>query len=266
MHIQPTTISTRFLGAMSLFAIMLTFGCTTIQDDGLSRSPAPGRTDLHTPKERPPSALTLYRMGKLLAGGGKQVRAEAVFATCLLRYPQFLPAYVELAGLYVRHRKLDAAINILERGLLQSPEDPILRNDLGMCWLLDGAYQQALDEFNLAAKDSPHDHRIRANQAMATGMLGRYEEALALYKRVVRPQQAHYNLAIVCEARKDTKRAAAEFAIARSIGASLAGRAVPAESEDSPRRAAEGHGEEFVGPAVPAAEKGEDQDTQGNGE
>ena len=54
---------------------------------------------------------------------------------------------------------------------------------------------------------------------MAVGMLGRYEEALALYKQVVKPQQAHYNLAVVCEARQDTKRATAEFAIARSIGA-----------------------------------------------
>ena len=53
-------------------------------------------------------------------------------------------------------------------------------------------------------------------------MLGRYEEAMALYQRVVKPQQAHYNLAVVCEARKDTKRAAAEFAIAQSIGAPAA--------------------------------------------
>ena len=77
---------------------------------------------------------------------------------------------------------------------------------------------------------------------MAVGMLGRYEEALALYKQVVKPQQAHYNLAVVCEARQDTKRATAEFAIARSIGAPLAG------------------------PAVPAAEEGDDQNTDGNGE
>ena len=77
---------------------------------------------------------------------------------------------------------------------------------------------------------------------MAVGMLGRYEEALALYKQVVKPQQAHYNLAVVCEARQDTKRATAEFAIARSIGAPLAG------------------------PAVPAAEEGDDQNTEGNGE
>ncbi len=116
---------------------------------------------------------------------------------------------------------------------------PASRSPLRCQKLLDGAYQRALDEFVLAGKASPHDNRIRANQAMAVGMLGRYEEALALYKQVVKPQQAHYNLAIVCEARQDTERATAEFAIARSIGAPLAGPAVPAEREDSPRRAAE---------------------------
>ena len=52
---------------------------------------------------------------------------------------------------------------------------------------------------------------------MALGMLGRYEEALAVYEQVVLPARAHYNVAVLAEARNDTDRAEVEYAIAMEM-------------------------------------------------
>ena len=84
-----------------------------------------------------------------------------------------------------------------------------------MCYLLQGNYALAADEFARAAAIAPRDSRVIANQALAAGMLGNYDEALELYTRIMPPQDAHYNLAIVCEARDDHERAAMEHELAQ---------------------------------------------------
>jgi hypothetical protein len=58
------------------------------------------------------------------------------------------------------------------------------------------------------------DARYRGNMALALGMLGRYEESLSLYQQVVSPSDAHFNLAVICDARKDPARAEQEYKLA----------------------------------------------------
>ena len=59
----------------------------------------------------------------------------------------------------------------------------------------------------------------RGNVAMAVGMQGRYDEALTLYKQVLTPADAHYNLGVLCEARGDVTRAFDEYARAKELEA-----------------------------------------------
>jgi tetratricopeptide (TPR) repeat protein len=75
--------------------------------------------------------------------------------------------------------------------------------------------------FMRAAEAAPENARYRANMATALGLLGRYEEALALFEQVVPPADAHRNLAVLCEARNDMSRAAE--ARRRADGLSLRG-------------------------------------------
>ena len=197
-----------------LGAALLAGGCVTQQ-------PEPGllggqNWDSKAAAKIPPNALTLYRLAGVLAAAGRDPEAEAVLITCRRRNPEFVPVYVDLSGLYVRNGRLDEAAQVLEQALQRSPRDPVLLNDLGMCWMLKGDYEQALGQFTLAAAAAPQDARFLANQALATGMSGRYDEALELYRRVLPEEQAHFNVGLVCEARKDQKRAAAEFVLARA--------------------------------------------------
>ncbi len=102
-------------------------------------------------------------------------------------------------------------VPIIEAGLQVRPKDPVLLNNLGICLMLKEDYVAAARRFIDASAVVPEDPRYRANLASALAMQGRYDEALALYLQVVSPCDAHYNVAVLCEARKDSVRANQEY-------------------------------------------------------
>jgi Flp pilus assembly protein TadD len=175
-------------------------------------APDPAGTD------RPATPHTLLAAARILAAKGKDRDAEFVLGRIVREYPAFVPAYVELSELYLRKRRVDQAVSILCQGTKTMPNDPVLRNNLGMCWLLKNSYQRAFSEFQAAAGCDPDDARYRANMALALGMMGRYDEALALYRQVVTEMEAHENLAIIGEARRDPSFAARQWALVQSLG------------------------------------------------
>lgn len=167
-------------------------------------------------RDEPPSAKTLYRLARVLSVQGRWAESSASLVACIERYPEFMPAYCDLAALHVTHRQYDEAAAILQRATEVVGDDAVVRNDLGMAMLLACRYEEALAGFEAAVKASPHDMRFRANVALALGMLGRYEESLEVYCELLDPREAHYNLAVICQARGDEARAQTEFQIARS--------------------------------------------------
>ncbi len=167
--------------------------------------------------DRAPEARTLFALAKLLISQGRDDQAQSILSRIIRERPDFLEAYVEQAEVHLRHRRVHAAQKVLAEGLLVAPHDPVLLNDIGMCWLLRRDYQRALDQFTKAAATAPDNAKFRANMALALGLSGRYEECLAAYEQVLRPADAHYNLAVACESRNDSERAALEFARAREL-------------------------------------------------
>jgi len=169
--------------------------------------------------DQPPEPNTLLAMARLMAGQGRDEQARFTLARVISGHPGCLPAYVELAELHLRHRRINAAQDTLRQGLTVAPRDPVLLNDLGMCWLLRKDYDRALKQFAMAAAAGPDNARYRANVALALGMSGRYDECLAAYEQVLRSADAHYNLAVICDSRNDTEQAAAEYARALRLRA-----------------------------------------------
>jgi tetratricopeptide (TPR) repeat protein len=203
-HIAAVTMT--LLGAMVP-------GCTQQQ---APRLPVPdeapvGESDFDKAADRPPTLKTLYVMAKLYASRGKDAEAEAALQRVIAENPTFIPAYCEMAEAQLRQRRTDDAIKTLNSGLKASPRDAILLNDLGMCHLLKNDYANALSAFKLALSVRPDDERYCSNAAVALGMLGRYDEALAAYAAILPPADAHYNLGVICESRRDPERAAIEF-------------------------------------------------------
>jgi len=186
---------------------------------GACASPAPRHSDPFeraTP-ELPPSAQTLHAMARLLAAQGRDQECEWALDRLISEHPDFTHAYNDLAELHLRHGRTAEAAASLEAGLARAPLDPVLLNNLGMCELHRGAHERALERFTQAVAASPGDARCRANLALALGLLGRLEEARALYLQVIPPADAHHNLAIVCEARGDERAAERERALEAEI-------------------------------------------------
>jgi Flp pilus assembly protein TadD len=208
--------------AALLSAVFMAAGCESTQSPPVGDSYASHQQlddqfakGLH----RAPTPATLYSMARLLEAQQKDAQAEYVLQRVIKEYPQFLPAYVELSGLYMRRGMVDKAMEILQAGRQVAPNDALLANNIGMCWLVKDQPETALTSFNQAVELDPNNARYLSNKATAQGLAGQYEDALDTYMQVVREDQAHYNLAVVCEARKDYERAKAEFEIARTLKA-----------------------------------------------
>ena len=118
-------------------------------------------------------------------------------------HPKYLPAYNEIAGIYVRSDRLDDAIETLSAALKCAPDDGVLHNNLGMCHFLKGESAAALESFTRAAELSPSNPLYRANRAAALAMLGREAEARTDYHSVLDITATKRNLAILAKARHE---------------------------------------------------------------
>src|SRR5687768_1296695 len=81
---------------------------------------------------RAPTAATSYSFAKILIAQGRDRDALYVLSHIVREHPKYLPAYNEMAGVYMRADRLDDAITALSTGLEHSPTDGVLHNNLGM--------------------------------------------------------------------------------------------------------------------------------------
>jgi len=184
---------------------LLFSGCAT-QDDvydlaGQERDP------FEIGADRPPTAKTLYALGRILGGQGKDEQARYVLTRAIQEDRDFMPPYTDLAEIFLRNGRLDDAIKTLAVGLRLSPKDPILLNNRGMCLMVKGDHLEALVSFTKAHKVIPSNARYIGNMAVASGMLGRYQDAFESYSQVMSSKDAYYNVAILCEANGDEGQA-----------------------------------------------------------
>jgi tetratricopeptide (TPR) repeat protein len=193
-------------GSVVMLLALLVSGCAT---DGMSAGPlsasGPGGQFAHA-ANRPPTPRTLLAYARVLAAQEKEGECLFVLKKLIQDYPRFMPAYNELAELHLRHRRFEDATAVLNGGLNRAPRDPVLLNNLGMCWMLRNEYAKALVLFTRAAGLAPGNARYRSNMAAALGMMGRDQEALALYEQVLPETEAQYNLTVLRRARQALTR------------------------------------------------------------
>ena len=160
-----------------------------VQDDSLST--------FEVQPDRPATAKTLWAMANILATQGKDSQCEFVLNRIIHEHPTFLAAYNSLAELQMRQGRTKAAIKTLNEGLEIDPEEPLLLNNLGMCWMVLQDNEIALEMFTRAAGIMPENTKYRANMAVVLGLMGRDEESLSLFKQVLSEDLANQNLAVL---------------------------------------------------------------------
>jgi len=201
----------RLTMVITLAMVFGMYGCVSQPATKVHNQDTAADAEFEAGAKRKPTAKTMYALAKILATQGRDAEAEVVLNRAIAADPRFLPAYCAMAELQMRQRHIEKAIQVITDGLKQSPSEPILINDLGMCQLVNGDPGAALTAFICASGLAPDDHRYRSNMATALGLLGRYDEAMDLYLEVLSPADAHYNLGVLCEARHDDRRAKWEY-------------------------------------------------------
>lgn len=149
--------------------------------------------------DRPPTPKTLYVMSDILVAQGRDAQAEMLLKRVIEEAPAYLVAYNSLAELQMRNRRIPEAIKTLSAGLDNNPKDPVLLNNLGMCWLIRKEYAIALDYFTQASGIVPENARYRSNMATSLVLLGRRQEALSLYEQILPKEEALENIKILCD-------------------------------------------------------------------
>lgn len=204
------------MAVLTVVAMVFATGCQTKQTTSSVNSQA----DLAFAggADRPPTPTTLNAMARLLIGQNRDTEAAGVLRRVMLEHPNFVPAYVEMAGIHMRRGHVDRAIATLATAHRISPKDPVVLNNIGMCWMMKNDAETALRYFVQASEVDPENGRYWSNQAVALGTIGRYDESLAFYMKLMEPAEAHYNVGVLCKSRNDLARAEIEFQRARDLG------------------------------------------------
>ena len=147
---------------------------------------------------QPPNANTLYALSRILVAQGRDSEAEFVLKSIIRRYEDYLPAYSDMAEIYIRSGRTQEAIELLAAATARAPSDPVLLNNLGMCFFLDEAYHTAAEHFAAAAAAAPREPIYRANHAAALGMLGDLAAAERIYDEIFQDwEDVEHNLAVL---------------------------------------------------------------------
>jgi Flp pilus assembly protein TadD len=150
---------------------------------------------------RTPTAATSYSFAKILIAQGRDRDALYVLSHIIREHPKYLPAYNEMAGVYMRADRLDDAITTLQTALEKSPKDGVLHNNLGMCYLLKEQSEKALESFTRATELVPNSATFRSNRAAALALTAHDIEAESEFRTVLGTLQARQNVLALSRAR-----------------------------------------------------------------
>jgi Flp pilus assembly protein TadD len=183
-------------------ALLLAGGCTTTTT---TDAPATDWFDGGPMKAASPETLQLT--ARVLASKGNTEQAGFLIDRMARDYPDNLGTYTEGAEVLLIQGRVREATEWLERGLARFPNHPILRNDRGMCRLLEANLPAATTDFEAAYAADPGDADYVANLALARALAGDADAARTLWSRVLSPEEVEHNIVQAQAAAPKFKRA-----------------------------------------------------------
>ena len=191
--------------AVGLIGMLCLAGCSESTNSGPNINSAMNHSEqeFQGQANRPPTSKTLFAMADILETQGRDSECEFVLKRIIQEYPKYIPAYNSLAELQMRQGRTNAAIETIHQAFHIDSENPVLLNNLGVCWIVRGDYEKALELFTKAAGAMPENVKYRTNMAVALGLMARYDESLSLFRLVLPEDQANHNLNVLKETGKD---------------------------------------------------------------
>jgi len=211
---KRTPNATYLFSAFAIAAMMMIGGCQADGTQADAPRSNPMTDEFQAAVDRAPTAQTLYAMSRILISRERDDKAQFVLLRVIEKYPDFLPAYNELAELQMRNDDTFSAMHTLNAGLAVDDENPVLLNNLGVCAMMTEDNAAAITYFSRAHEAAPHVHRYQANLGVALALSGEYDAAFEAMTGVLSETDAHSNLAKLCMANGDEDRAREELRLA----------------------------------------------------
>ena len=162
----------------------------------------------------PDSMMGHCGLGLALMQRGELDRAESHLRRAQALAPESILVLLSLGVLNDRRSAHDVAAQYYQRGLALAPNSPDLHNNLGLSLLLRQENAAAIEHLRLAAELDPDDRVGRNNLGIALGRAGRYEEALAAFRRASSEAWAQNNVGYLYFLNGDYESALRHFELA----------------------------------------------------
>ncbi len=198
--------------------IIGTSGCQSPQQGAsaeLNRQRLSGfPSDLAEPREAvSPKILpeTHVAAGRLHESQGKLGRAAEQYRLAIAAQPNHVEAHNRLGIVLDGLGKFDEADRAFARAIRLAPGRADLRNNLAFSYIMQRRWPEAQVELNKALELQPDFARARVNLAMVMAQQDLFEEAFENFNRVLRPEDAWYNMGLMYQSRKRPVEAAQAF-------------------------------------------------------
>ena len=178
-----------------------------IEDQRLERS-ATSYTNAKMPAILP---RTFYAAGRMFEAQGNLPKAIEQYRKAIAAGHGHVPSYHRLGLVYSRAGRHDESIEMFRKAVELDPGNPVLHNNLGFELMFKKDWGGAVAQFDTAIEKQPRFARAHINLGMALSKLGRFDDALDHFRRVLPEPDAQYNLGLMYRAARKYQEAAETF-------------------------------------------------------
>jgi len=122
-------------------------------------------------------------------------KARKAFQQAIKVDPNYTPAYESLANLYLILEDSQRAVETYQKAIQVAPNNAQLWYELGMCQCRRKDFAHGVTGLTKACDLDPENRQYANVLGFTLARMGRYDESLACFSRVLNKAKAHYNLA-----------------------------------------------------------------------
>jgi Tfp pilus assembly protein PilF len=109
--------------------------------------------------------------------------------------PNYMPAHLGLAKLYVSIGDNERAVETFQKALEGHPKEPQLWFELGMCYARQQQWEPAVKHLETASELNPENRQYINMIGFCLARAGHYDESVSYFQKAVGEGMAHYNVA-----------------------------------------------------------------------
>lgn len=146
---------------------------------------------------------------------GESDQAERFFLKALGINNKLPEVYINLSDLYFKHRNYTSAIELLQTGTVEIPENLVLKHYLARVYMEDASLDLAIEELDKILEQQPENYDAYYDMGRIYFELGNYELAIENFANVIQYKDdnewVYYHLAEAYEANNEVDKAISNY-------------------------------------------------------